>query len=147
MRLKSVVMVSLVVVLIMGFSWAQQAHEKPLKPGDKIPFEVKLNGPDTEKVTAVSLNFGLQSQPSHDQEGFGTQGFGGNSSVAISPGTFHVDVTVGDVPSGTYRLIQASAGTPYAGHAYSPADFGDFTVVVENPKTFTPPKITIKKLP
>ena len=134
------------VLLVLSFAQAQQTHEKPLKPGDKIPFEVKLNGPDADKVTAVSLNFSLQSQAAPDQAGFGT-GFGGSSSVAVSPGTFNVDVTVGEVASGTYRLTQASAGTPYAGHNYSSGDLGDFAVVVENPKTFTPPKITIKKLP
>jgi hypothetical protein len=133
-------------LLLLSFAQAQEAHEKPLKPGDKIRFEVKLNGPDADKVTAVSLNFAIQGQPSPDQAGFST-GFGASASTPASPGVFNVEVVVGDDASGTYRLNQASAGTPYAGHSYNTADFGDFTVVVENPKTFTPPKITIKKLP
>lgn len=134
-------------LLSLSFLQAQEARVLARHPGDAIKFEIKFDGPDAGKVTGVSLHFGLKGSAPADQVGF-NEGLDGGSQTQSSPHTFIVEVKIAENDAtGTYTLNQVSAGGPVGGKTYAPPDFQSFTVLVENPKTFVPPKVTVKQLP
>jgi hypothetical protein len=103
--------------------------------------------PDANKIAGVSLTFGLQGSKTAGQEDFQDQ-LNANASVALPSHTFHVSITIpSNIASGTYKIIQASAGEPDVGGIYKGTELPNLTVRIDNPRTFSKPKLTITPLP
>lgn len=140
------VSIAFTILLACGLSQAQEAKELARHPGDTIKFEVKFDGPDAAKIRTVSLYLQRRGPAPANQAGF-DGGFRGKSFPAIAD-AFHPEITIPDnAMTGDYFLsVSAAADTgnvPYtAGEQFQMHNFR-----IENPKTLTPPKITIKELP
>jgi hypothetical protein len=136
------------ILMGLGIAQAQQLQEQPKHPGDVLKFEVKFEGPDADKIKYVSLNLGLAAGSSLEKQVGFNQGLSGASRIQVAPRTFHIEVIVtDDIASGDYTLSQLNAGAEVGGENYPQRDFQGYRVHIENPRTFIPPKVSIKPLP
>jgi hypothetical protein len=127
---------------------AQEAKPLPRHPGDVIKYEVKFDGPNADKMTLVLLSMNTGMAAPKDQVGFATS-FGSGWVQSSSPKTFIVEITIpANAATGDYSLSDAQAQSADGGRAnYNRQDFSVPPIHIENPKTFTPPSITVKPLP
>jgi hypothetical protein len=97
-----------------GFAQALEVREMPPGPGTVLKFEVRLSGPDSEKVRRISLYFAAAIPVPLDQPGF-VNAFSGAEVQPDAPDTFHPQVTVpANVTTGDYILyvnLQFDPGT------------------------------------
>ena len=130
-------------------AFSQTATELPKHPGDVLKFEVKFSGPDASKVKQVKVAFYLKGgTPPANQSGF-MANFGGVQVPSITPNTFQPQATIPDqIASGDYTLeVDAiTDGIGSAGYADG-RDFHLHMIHIDNPKTFTPPSITVTERP
>jgi hypothetical protein len=134
-------------LLALGFSLAQEARPLARHPGDVIKYEIKFDGPNAEKIKAISASLSIRGPVQKDQSGFGG-GFGTNSGAPVSPDTFHVDLTVPDnIATGDYYLNVGANAAEGSANYRDGQEFEVPAVHIENPKKFTPPAITVKPLP
>ena len=134
-------------MLSFSFAHSQEVKEQPKHPGDVLKFEVKFDGPDSDKIKSVSLSLGLKEGARNDQVGF-NEGFGAEGNP-VPPHTYRFEARVPEnIASGVYELNSVSVRTDAGNFTYrTPQDFQPLTYKIENPKTFTPPKVTVKPLP
>jgi len=147
MTIKSVFGVALAVFLACSLSQAEDAKVLPKHPGDIIKYEVKFDGPNADKIKTVGAGLHMRGPISKDQSGF-IGSFGTGHQVLPSPSkTFILEMTVpNDSATGDY-FLNVGASSDEGSASYE--DGQEFTIPpvhIENPKTFTPPRITVKPL-
>jgi hypothetical protein len=136
------------ILLACSLSQAQDAKVLPKHPGDTIKFEVRFEGPNADKIKTVTASLNMRVAPPKDQAGF-TNGFGTQHPFsASSPNTFIIEMTVADnAATGDYFLNVGATATEGSASYQDGQEFNIPSIHVENPKTFTPPGITVKPLP
>jgi hypothetical protein len=144
---KSVFGSTLAVLLACSLSKAQDARVLPKHPGDTIKFEVKFDGPTADKIKTIGAGLNTRMGAPKDQSGF-TTSFGANNISPSSPNSFRLEMTVpNNIATGDYFLnIGARADEGSAGYQDG-QEFKLPPIHIENPRTFTPPAITVKELP
>ena len=144
--MKSVFSLTLVVLLALSLSQAQEAKELARHPGDVLKFEVKFDGPDAAKVTSLEIYLSCSSaQPGANQAGF-VNNFGGTKTFqAVSPRTFQPEIVIPkDILPGDYSLsIHAHADVGNA--IYDSGKQFQLHIRVDNSRTFTAPGIIVKE--
>jgi hypothetical protein len=136
----------LTILSTLSLSQAQEAHPLPRHPGDVIKFEIKFDGPNAGKINSVSGSLGLRSAVPKDQAGF-RPGFAANGSP-LAPDTFRVELTVPDnAATGDYYFNFNASAVEGSANYSDGQEFNIPPVRIENPKTFTPPAVTVKQLP
>jgi hypothetical protein len=140
--------VALIVLLACNLSQAQGAKELARHPGDVVKFEIKFDGPNADKIKAVTANLSMRVGSPKDQAGF-TNGFGTQRQVSpSSPNTFLVEMTVPDnAATGDYFLSVGVTATEGSANYQDGQEFTVPPVPIENPRKFTPPGIIVKPLP
>lgn len=138
------------VLLACSLSQAQ-VKELPLHPNDVRKFEVTFSGPDAEKIDSVCLQLRATTEAPANQVGFTTviPCMAWLPPVPVgAPRIFHPEIRIPEnAATGDYnlevisRVVADAGGTTYtAGKQFQLHSFH-----VENPRTFTPPKITVKE--
>ena len=134
---------------LLSFAFAQAQEAKPLArhPGDVIKYGLTFDGPNADRIKAVSGGLSLKGPIQKDQSGF-TNGIGSRGTLT-APKTFVLEFTVPpNIATGDYHLEGIGASADEGSADYSdPQDFKVPDIHIENPKTFTPPGITVKPLP
>jgi hypothetical protein len=129
-------------LLSLGIAQAQSVKRHP---GDIIKYSVTAEGGDTDRITAVTLNFWTGTPIPQNQQGL-TNGFtGACTKSSATPRVFDCSVTIPDnVSNGDYTIAWVSVGAgPNLGKRYE-GDFHIPLVPIENPKTFNfPTKVTV----
>jgi hypothetical protein len=137
----------LAILSTLSLAQAPEAHPLPRHPGDVIKYDIKFAGPNAEKIKSVNAALNLQTSMPKDQAGFNA-GFGATSFQPSAPDTFHVELTVPDnIASGDYTLFFGARAAEGSANYSNGTDFQVPIVHIENPKTFTPPSVTVKPLP
>jgi len=142
---RAVVTFTITTILGLCIAQAQEAKPQPLHPGDVLKFEILFSGPDADRINSSYLGLGLTGQRKPDQVGFNT-GFGGGATK-VAPRTFHVEAKIPDnIATGDYVVNRVDGNADIGANTYN-SGFGTFTYHIENPKTFTPPSVSVKPLP
>jgi hypothetical protein len=134
-------------LLSSAFVQAQETPKPlPRHPGDVVKYEITFSGPNAGKIKMLFARMNTQTIPK-DQVGFTGQ-FNTPGQVQVSSPTIVVEMKIPDnIATGEYRLsLSATASEGSADYADG-QDFNVPAVRVENPRTFTPPAITVKPLP
>lgn len=136
------------ILLSLRIASAQIPTVLPVHPGDTLKFEIKFDGPGADKVKTVRLYLGLKDgRVLPDQPGFDA-GFGTGNLPQVAPDTFRPEIQVPvNAASGDYILYVSANFDPGSTQYSSPKDFELHMIHVENPKSITVPKITVKELP
>ncbi len=134
-------------LLSSAFMQAQGPGPLPRHPGDVIKYEIRFDGPNADKIKTVSAQMVTNSIP-RDQSGF-TNGFGtSHQFTPSSPKTFDIEMTIpNNIATGDYRLNSIDARADEGAPTYSNQDYSVPIIHIENPRTFTPPGISVKPLP
>jgi hypothetical protein len=143
--MKTLFLLCSIAVMICTSISAQQITEFR-QPGDVIRLEIKFDGQDTAKITSVMLYLGARGNPLADQSGF-REYMQSSRASATSPGKFIVEVQIPpDCATGDYALtVNAFADTGITRYVEG-QQFNLPLFHVRNPKTFTPPHITVTLL-
>jgi hypothetical protein len=133
-------------LLGLGVMHAQEANEQALSTGKVIKLEVKFDGPDGAKITAVYASMYTDAQRRADQAGF-LNNFPGEFKL-ISPGIFHAEFTIPDtIVTGDYKLPSLDARAPGIQLVYTEGQqYHLHAFHIENHNKFVQPPITIKDL-
>jgi hypothetical protein len=134
-------------LLSLGIAHAQEAKELAKHPGDILKFEIVFEGPNADKIKTVGASLSMQVGPPKDQAGF-TNGFGTERQFSpTSQKTFVVEITVPpNAATGDYFISVGATATEGSASYSNGNGFTISPIHVENPKTFTPPKIEVKEL-
>jgi hypothetical protein len=144
---RTILGIALAILSTLGLSQAQEARPLPRHPGDVIKFEIKFDGPNAGKITTASASLNMRVGPPKDQAGF-TNGFGSPPTAPLSPDTFIVEMTVPkNAATGDYYLYVSANAVEGSANYSDGQEYNIPPIHVENPKTFTPPGITVKQLP
>jgi hypothetical protein len=147
---RKIILAPVIVALLTtgGVVRAQEAKELPIHPDRTIKFDVKFDGPDAAKITAVSVTLHIPNGHVPDNQiGFSPEVNGDQASIAPDK-HFYPEVTIRNTTaSGSYELL-VSVFTNTGRFTYTAGnEFPLHVFHVENPATFTPPHITVKELP
>jgi len=137
------------ILLSLGIAQAQQATELAKHPGDALKLAITFSGPDADKVQRVLASIGRTGpnpQPPN-QQGFQTSIDSGWVTNQTSTRTFVIEIKIpANVMSGSYRLLIDTNATIGGAEYVAGKDFQLPDIHIENPNTFTPPKIEVKEL-
>lgn len=136
-------------LLGLGIAQAQQVTELAKHPGDVLKFSLTFSGPDADKVQKVVASIartGPNPQPAN-QSGFPTGADSGWVTNQTSTRTSVVEIKIPtNIMSGSYRLQIDTSATIGGAEYLAGKDFPLPEIHIENPNTFTPPKIEVKEL-
>jgi hypothetical protein len=134
-------------LLSSALTQAQGPGPLPRHPGDVIKYEIKFDGPNADKIKSVNAGLNLRTSPPKDQVGFGTNI--PDNGVSPSPSkTFELIFKVPEnAANGDYYLYVSAIADEGSGNYNDGQEFNTPPIRIENPKTFTPPGITVKPLP
>lgn len=140
--------VVLLASLVFGTVMVQaQQHQESLRPGDHLNYRINFEGEHAEFISSmVSWTLVGGAVPPSTQIGFATEMDTQVQRKGDEP--FEISYTVPEyVASGDYRAsVRALLGNG-AEIRYSAEEVGLPTRAIDNPKTFTKPKIKAQELP
>jgi hypothetical protein len=141
----------LLIISLLSSAFVQaQETPKPLPrhPGDVIKYEIKFDGPNADKIKTVYAMMNTGQAPPKDQAGFTTQLNTPGQVHESSSKTFIIEIPIPDnTATGDYHLRVVGAVAAEGSAEYGEQDFSVPAIHIVNPRTFTPPAITVKPLP
>ena len=134
-------------LLVLGIAQAQQVAELAKHPGDVLKFNITFSGPDAVKVKQVGVVIRLNGGISPNQVGF--QPVQQTQYVQkTSTGVFMTEIKIDDtLASGEYHLEVIAAPDITGSTTYvAGREFQLHTFHIDNPRTFSPPKIDVQEV-
>jgi hypothetical protein len=126
---------------------AQEMKKPALHPGDVVPYQVKLEGPNAEKFTSASIVVQLKSPPDPGQVAL-QQNFGA-SAERMPDGVFHVNLKIPEyAASGEYgvsAIVMTRDGV--IRYIYSQGELSIPPLNVRSDTQFQKPRITVTQRP
>jgi phosphate-selective porin len=126
---------------------AQEATQAARHPGDVVKLDIRLDGPDAAKVTSVNVDLRMHGTLQPNQPKFETDLRAAGVKLAAA-NAFAVDIPIPqNAATGDYLLEVYAIAADNAGMVtyQTGQDFQLHPIRVENPRTFTAPKITVKE--
>jgi len=131
----------------LGVAHAQDAKVLPKHPGDNVKYEVKFDGPNADKIRTVNAGLRMRGDTPKDQVGFSA--YIPDDGVSPSPSrAFELTFRIPEnAANGDYYLNLSAIAEEGSGDYRDGQEFNAPPIRIENPRTFTPPGITVKPLP
>jgi len=148
MKAKFICPVAVAIVLTTSLHGQQPQQSSVTRhPGDVLHYQLTFQGIDVGKIRSASIRLRSAAPIPPNQSGF-TNGFGGGCTKSATADTFDCAVTIPpNIADGDYRVITVSVNaTPAGGYDYN-QEFSVPGVPIQNPGTFTPPKLTVTEKP
>ena len=144
--LKPVCMCVCLILALIAFSRNVEAQALTFHPGQTATFDIVFEGKDAGDISSVAGRLTLTTTPKPDQPNFPTTMIV-NSWKKTGPKAFELSIAIpGNSASGNYHFDQIYAnfddnkGAPVQ-VIYTPGEFPESTITVDNPKNIEKPKI------